>query len=137
MLSLAKTVFKSDTPYWRDAFIFIRILISVLGLLTFLIYVIFLTSIGNQIFDFIKLDQLKEMKEQYKYLGLIIYTLSILILYFTLPSIIYYLLKKAKVYDRQKHLEQIENEKKRIENEKKTEEEQKIMKANEIEMKNY
>jgi hypothetical protein len=125
LLSLAKTVFKSDTPYWRDAFIFTRILISVLGLLTFLIYVIFLTSIGNQIFDFIKLDQLTEIKEQYKYLGFVIYTLSIIILYFSLPLIIYYLLKKAKVYDRQKHLEQIENEKK-------TEEEEKIFRLNEI-----
>ena len=125
LLSLAKTVFKSDTPYWRDAFIFIRILITVLGLLTFLIYVIFLTSIGDQIFNFIKLDQITAMKEQYKYLGFVVYTLSILTLYFSLPSIIYYLLKKVKVYDRQKHLEQIENERK-------TEEEQKIMKMNEI-----
>ena len=65
------------------------------------------------------------MKEQYKYLGFVVYTLSILTLYFSLPSIIYYLLKKVKVYDRQKHLEQIENERK-------TEEEQKIMKMNEI-----
>jgi len=125
LLSLAKTVFKSDTPYWRDAFIFTRMLISVLGLLTYLIYVIFLTSIGNQIFDFIKLNQINEMKEQHEYLGFIVYTSSIIILYFSLPSIIYYLLKKAKVYDRQKHLEQIENEMK-------TEKEEKIMRTNEI-----